>query len=149
MSYWPTGNGCTATWNGRCCRGPYQQLLICSAISGQLPARLMTCLTRMLSLRGMCCRGGGVTHHSILSYQERLYGYLEQLALQQTAAAATLLSGQQAAPRDAEDSASLFRQAPSLRAENPLLDEFGRFAGAQPRPSFLPFSKSAWWCVLH
>jgi len=110
-------------------------LLICSsaqsaAVSSQQPARLMMCLTRVLSLRGLCCRGGGVTHHSILSYQERLYGYLEQLALQQTAAAATLPSGQRAASREAEDPASLFRQAPSPRAENPLLDEFGRFAGA-------------------
>ena len=79
----------------------------------------------------MCCRGGGVTHHSILSYQERLYGYLEQLALQRsTSAAATLPSGQRAASRDAEDPASLFRQAPSRGAgDNPLLEEVGRFAG--------------------
>ena len=72
-----------------------------------------------------------MTHHSIISYQERLYGYLEQLALQRpTSAAATLPGGQRAAARNAEDPASLFRQAPSRGAgENPLLDEVGRFAG--------------------
>lgn len=72
-----------------------------------------------------------MTHHSILSYQERLYGYLEQLALQRsTSAAATLPGGQRAASRDGEDPASLFRQAPSPGAgDNPLLDEVGRFAG--------------------
>lgn len=77
------------------------------------------------------CRGGGVTHHSILSYQERLYRYLEQLALQSTStAAATLPSGQRATSREAEDAASLFRQAPRQGCgDNPLLDEVGRFAG--------------------
>ncbi len=77
------------------------------------------------------CRGGGVTHHSILSYQERLYGYLEQLALQRsTSTAANLPGGQRAASRGEEDPASLFRQAPSHGAgDNPLLDEVGRFAG--------------------
>ena len=66
-----------------------------------------------------------------MSYQERLYGYLEQLALQaSTSAAATLPSGQRAASREAEDPASLFRQVPRPSVgENPLLDEMGRFAG--------------------
>ena len=72
-----------------------------------------------------------MTHHSIMSYQERLYGYLEQLAMQaSTSAAATLPGGQRAASREAEDPASLFRQAPQPSVgENPLLDEMGRFAG--------------------
>ena len=85
-----------------------------------------------LSISG--CRGGGVTHHSIISYQERLYGYLEQLALQRsTSAAATLPGGQRAASRDAEDPGSLFRQAPRQgMGDNPLLDEVGRFAGMFP-----------------
>ena len=74
-----------------------------------------------------------MTHHSIMSYQERLYGYLEQLALQATtSAAATLPGGQRPVTSEAEDPASLFRQAPGLQGsrENILLDEVGRFAGA-------------------
>ena len=78
-----------------------------------------------------------MTHHSIMSYQERLYGYLEQLALQATtSAAATLPGGQRPVTSEAEDPASLFRQAPGLRGsrENILLDEVGRFAGTYPTP---------------
>ncbi len=76
-----------------------------------------------------CCRGGGVTHHSIKSYQEKLVTYLDQLALQPRPLGS--------APRDSppvnpEDPCSLFRLSPATddSGGHAVLDELGRSAGA-------------------
>lgn len=82
-----------------------------------------------------------MTHHSILSYQERLAAYLEQLALApRSTPGASLGSGAGAGARappspDASDPASLFRLAPGTDAggsHRELLQGLGRMAGGRP-----------------
>lgn len=78
-----------------------------------------------------------MTHHSILSYQERLAAHLEQLALApRSPPGANPGSGAGAAAAapalDASDPASLFRLAPGTDAgasHHELLQGIGRMAG--------------------
>lgn len=75
-------------------------------------------------------RGGGVTHHSIKSYQEKLVTYLEQLTLQPRPLGSA--AAREALPVDPADPCSLFRLSPATddSGGHAVLDELGRSAGA-------------------
>ncbi|BDA46815.1 hypothetical protein COCOBI_09-2680 [Coccomyxa sp. Obi] len=75
-------------------------------------------------------RGGGVTHHSILSYQEKLASFLEQMAIQPRLPGSTA-AAQDAPPLDPEDPCSLFKLSPTTDDGHghAVLDELGRSAG--------------------
>ena len=79
------------------------------------------------------CRGGGVTHHSILSYQEKLASSLEHMAVQPRLPGSTS-TAQDTPPLDPEDPCSLFRLSPTTDDGHghAVLDELGRSAGAVP-----------------
>jgi hypothetical protein len=86
-----------------------------------------------------------VTHHSILSYQERLASYLEQLAVQPQH---PLSAAVPATPvLDSADPASLFRLAPGTDAgagastHRELLEGLGRAVGA--------LTLAAWHRCMH
>ncbi|KAK9918723.1 hypothetical protein WJX75_006273 [Coccomyxa subellipsoidea] len=74
-------------------------------------------------------RGGGVTHHSIKSYQEKLVTYLEQLTLQPRPLGSA--AAREALPVDPADPCSLFRLSPATddSGGHAVLDEVGRSAG--------------------
>ncbi len=79
------------------------------------------------------CRGGGVTHHSILSYQEKLASSLEHMAVQPRLPGSTS-TARDTPPLDPEDPCSLFRLSPTTDDGHghAVLDELGRSAGAVP-----------------
>lgn len=89
-------------------------------------------------------RGGGVTHHSIMSYQEKLATYLEQLALQPRAPGAE--AAQEPPPVDPEDPCSLFRLSTTTNARgHAVLEELGRSAGAPSCQRALPVLQWSSW----
>lgn len=86
----------------------------------------------------ICCvhRGGGVTHHSIMSYQERLQGYLEQLAMQPASPCGS--PRDKAEPQmDPNNPESLFRLLPATdtASHDLLLGGVGRLAGVHTIPN--------------
>lgn len=80
-------------------------------------------------------RGSGMTHHSIMTYQERLANYIEVLATD----ASTVMQGEDAAV--SANMTSLFRppsaadSSPSQDAHQAALDSIGRAAGTAAQVS--------------